>query len=43
MFVAVFIIHAQEPWGRKEKAVIYLMMYVVLYISGSGKYSVDKK
>lgn len=43
MFVAVFIVHAEDPWGTKEKALIYLMMYIVIFISGSGKFSIDNK
>lgn len=41
MLVAVLHIHADDPFGKKELAVHFLFVYVILLISGSGKYSVD--
>jgi len=41
MLVAVFSIHATEVFAKKELAVLYLAVYVVLAIAGSGKYSID--
>lgn len=41
MAVAAFISHGADPFGRKELALMYLVIYVFLFISGSGKYSVD--
>lgn len=41
MLVAVFFIHAADPIAIKEPALHYLLVYVVLLIAGSGKYSVD--
>ncbi len=41
MLVAAFKIHAADPFARQELAIIYLVYYVVLFIAGSGKYSVD--
>lgn len=41
MAVAAFISHGADPFGRKELALMYLLIYVFLFISGSGKYSVD--
>ncbi|MES2484637.1 MAG: DoxX family protein [Bacteroidota bacterium] len=41
MIVAVFIVHAPDGFEVKETAGIYLMIYVFLLITGSGKYSVD--
>ncbi len=43
MAVAGFIHHADDPFGTKEKALLYLTCYIVLIISGSGKYSVESK
>lgn len=43
MFVAAFIRHLEDPFGQKEKALLYFVMYLVLWIAGSGKYSLDKK
>lgn len=42
MMVAVFLIHAADPLSVKEPALQYLLMYIVLLVSGSGKYSIDK-
>jgi putative oxidoreductase len=39
MLVAVLIVHGEDPWATKEKASLYLLVYLVLLISGSGKYS----
>lgn len=41
MLVAIFMIHAADPFSTKELAVLYLLVYVVLLIGGSGKYSLD--
>lgn len=42
MLTAIFHVHSADPFAIKEKAVLYLMVYVVLLILGSGRYSVDK-
>jgi putative oxidoreductase len=41
MFVAAFISHGEDPFRRKETALLYLLFYLVLLIIGSRKYSVD--
>lgn len=41
MAVAAFISHGADPFGRKELALIYLLIYIFLFLAGSGKYSVD--
>jgi putative oxidoreductase len=41
MGVAVGVIHAGDPWGRKELGVLYAALYVVLFLTGPGAYSVD--
>ena len=42
MAVAAFIIHAADPFGKQEMAILYLAVYVVLLIAGSGRYSLDR-
>ena len=42
MLTAVLIIHADDPWGRKEMAVLYLVPFVTILIAGPGRYSVDR-
>jgi len=41
MVVAVFIANAQEPFGKKELGLLYLVFFVGFLILGAGKYSVD--
>ena len=40
MIVAAFIVHANDPWMQKEKAVLFGLMYLVIIFTGGGKYSV---
>lgn len=42
MAVAAFMVHGADPFGRKEMALLYLVGYVVLLLTGSGKISVDR-
>lgn len=41
MMVALFSIHITDPFARQEPAIHYLLVYIVLLITGSGKYSID--
>jgi putative oxidoreductase len=45
MFTAAFVYHADDPFfgsaPSKEMALLYLVSYVVLFLTGPGKYSVD--
>ncbi len=41
MLVAVFIVHAVDPWQKQEVGILYLFIYLSLLFSGSGRYSVD--
>ncbi len=41
MLVAVLFIHQADPFVVKESGLQYLLVYVVLFVTGSGKYSVD--
>ena len=41
MSVAVLHIHAEDPLAVKEKAILFLLTYVILFFTGSGKYSLD--
>lgn len=42
MTVAAFIAHAGDPFGRKETALLYLLVYLLLLITGSRRYSLDR-
>ena len=41
MGMAFFVIHANDAFAVKELALIYLVVFVLMYIVGPGKYSVD--
>ncbi len=43
MLVIIFIVHAADPFAKIEVSVFYLLVYLVLLISGSGRYSIDNK
>ncbi|MFT5832488.1 MAG: putative oxidoreductase [Cognaticolwellia sp.] len=41
MLVAVFVMHWTDSFGDKEGALLYLIPYIILFVKGSGKYSID--
>lgn len=41
--VIVFIAHADDPFGRKELGLFFLISFIVLFLTGAGKYSLDNK
>ncbi|WP_289621929.1 DoxX family protein, partial [Bacteroides congonensis] len=41
MIVAFFIVHANDAFAVKEMAFIYLVVFIVMYIAGPGKFSID--
>lgn len=41
MGIAFFVIHANDAFAMKELALVYLIVFILMYISGPGKYSVD--
>jgi putative oxidoreductase len=41
MMVAVFVVHQNDEFGRKELRLFYFMVYLFLAITGAGKISVD--
>ena len=43
MLVAAFVVHASDPIGTKEKALLYAVCYLAIAFTGAGKYSIDKK
>ena len=43
MAVAVFLIHANAPFGVKEKAILFLIGFISIAILGAGRYSADGK
>ncbi|MCK5440372.1 MAG: DoxX family protein [Maribacter sp.] len=43
MSIIGFVHHAADPFKVKEKALMFLVIFVVIIILGPGKYSMDKK
>lgn len=41
MFVASFVVHFDDPIETKEKALLYLFAFLVILLSGPGKFSLD--
>ena len=41
MLVAAFVVHISDPIGTKEKALLYLVCFLVIFLVGPGKYSID--
>lgn len=41
MLVIVFLIHWDDPFGKKELPLMYLASYVLILFMGAGKYSLD--
>ena len=42
MCVAFFIVHADDPFAVKDLAFVYLVVFVLMYIVGPGKFAVDR-
>jgi putative oxidoreductase len=43
MFVAAFVVHANDAFSSKEKALLFGFAFLVIALVGAGRYSVDKK
>ncbi len=42
MGTAAFLRHGADPFGTKEKALLYLVVGICLFLAGGGKYSLSK-
>lgn len=40
--VAAFVVHAADPFAAKELALVYLIIYLVLLLTGPGKIALDR-
>lgn len=43
MCIALFIIHAADPFDVKEHPILFLLAYLTLFLTGPGRFSLDKK
>ncbi|MDT0641780.1 DoxX family protein [Zunongwangia sp. F363] len=41
MAVAAFVVHVPDGWGRQELPLLYLICFLLLLVTGGGKYSLD--
>ncbi len=41
MSTAVLIIHRDDPWQKQEFALMYLISFLVVFLAGPGRFSVD--
>lgn len=42
MAVACFVAHGGDPFGKMEKSLLYLSVYIALFFTGPGWYSLDR-
>jgi putative oxidoreductase len=42
MAVAAFFAHANDPFGTKEKPIAFMLVFIMLLVFGSGRYSIDR-
>lgn len=41
MLVIICMVHGDDPFRDKEHGLLFLVPYIVLFITGPGKYSLD--
>jgi putative oxidoreductase len=41
MLVAAFVVHAADPWPKKELALVYAVCFVSLAVLGGGRFGLD--
>lgn len=41
MLVAAFIVHSGDPFGKQEFPLLYFVIYLALFLMGSGRFSLD--
>ncbi len=42
MGMAFFVIHAQDPFAVKELAFVYLVVFILMYATGPGRFAFDR-
>ena len=41
MIMAVFVVHANDPFSAKELALLYLYIFLIMYCLGPGSFAAD--
>ncbi|AWH85293.1 DoxX family protein [Flavobacterium album] len=41
MLIIVFNVHSADPFEAKELPIMYLLLFIVFFVTGAGKFSVD--
>lgn len=41
MIIAVFVVHANDPFSAKEMALLYLYIFLIMYCLGPGSFAAD--
>lgn len=42
MIVLIMFVHAKDPLDVKEHAILFLVPYITLFLTGPGRYSIDR-
>ncbi len=42
MLVAAFVVHASDPWNKKEFPLLYAAIFAALTMTGGGKFSIKE-
>ena len=42
MAAAAFYAHANDPFAVKEKPILFMLIFIMLLVFGSGRYSIDR-
>ncbi len=42
MFFAIVLVHSDMPFGTWEKALLFLVGFLMIFLMGPGKYSIDR-
>jgi putative oxidoreductase len=42
MLIAAFVIHADDPWGKQEFALMYAIPYLTLIFTGGGRFALER-
>lgn len=42
MAVAAFMANGGQPFAKQELGIVYMMMFIVIFFTGSGRFSIDR-